>query len=341
MPSTATSQQMPAKGSIKLKRGGKVQKDYTAYIMIAPFLLAFFAFGFYPLVNTFYLSVTNATLMKKTYDFNGIDNYLSVLRDKFFFQSILNTWKIWMMNFIPQVGIAMLLAVWMTNSRLKIRLIGFWRAIFYLPNLLMPTTVAVFFSSLFSIYSPVNTLLVGQLHVFSAAVDFKINEPFMQGLAAYIQWWMWFGNTLIILIAGMSSISESLYEAAMVDGANTATIFRKITLPILRPVLVYTLITSLVGGMQMFDIPYLLTDGRGSPNGALSTLMVLLYRKFQSSKGPIGIASTVGVFIFIITGIVAVIVFYLLRDKDAIAMRKDRKRYAKQRANKAKGGAAR
>jgi multiple sugar transport system permease protein len=332
---------MPVKGSIKLKRGGKVQKDYTAYLMIAPFFLAFLAFGFYPLFNTFYLSVTNATLMNKTYKFNGIDNYISVWRDKFFLQSVLNTWKIWLMNFIPQVGIAMLLAVWMTNTRLKIRLIGFWRAIFYLPNLLMPATVAAFFGSLFDLYSPVNSLLVGQLHIVSKAIDFQISEPFMQGLVAYIQWWMWFGNTLIILIAGMSSISESLYEAAMVDGANTATIFRRITLPILRPVLVYTLITSLVGGMQMLDIPYMITDQRGSPNGSLQTLMVYLYLKYKASKGPIGIASAVGVYIFIITGIVAIIVFFLLRDKDEIAMQKERKRFQKQRAMQAKGGAAR
>ena len=341
MPSTATNQQMPVKGSIKQKRGGKVQKDYTAYIMIAPFVLAFFAFGFYPLANTFYLSVTNATLMTPTYKLIGIKNFVSVFNDKFFIQSIFNTWKIWMLNFVPQLGIAMLLAVWMTNTRLNIKLIGFWRAIFYLPNLLMPTTVAVLFLSIFDFYGPANQLLVGNLHIVSKAITFKINEPFMQGTVAYIQWWMWFGNTLIILIAGMSSISDSLYEAAMVDGANSATIFGKITLPILRPVLVYTLITSLVGGMQMFDIPYLLGEGRGSPNGSLTTLMVFLYMKFKSSKGLIAASSAVGVYIFIITGLVAMLVFFLLRDKDEIAMRKERKRYAKQRANKAKGGATR
>lgn len=341
MPSTATSQQMPVKGSIKLKRGGKVQKDYTAYLMIAPFILAFLAFGLYPMLNTFYLSVTNATLMSRTYKFTGINNYITVLNDKFFLQAILNTWKIWLLNFIPQVGVAMLLAVWMTNTRLKIRLVGFWRAIFYLPNLLMPATVAVLFSSIFDFHGVANQFLVGNLHIIPAAIEWKINESFMQGLVAYIQWWMWFGNTLIILIAGMSSISESLYEAAMVDGASSATIFRKITLPILRPVLVFTLVTSLVGGMQMLDIPILITDGRGSPNGALQTLMILLYMKYKSSKGHIGMASAVGVYIFIITGIVALIVFFLLRDKDEIALKKERKRFQKQRAMQAKGGAAR
>ncbi len=341
MPSAATKQQMPVQGSVKLKKGGKVQKDYTAYIMIAPFIIAFLAFGLYPMINTFYLGFTNATLMQRELKFNGFANFELLLQDKFLPQSILNTWKIWIMNFIPQIGIAMLLAVWMTNVRLKIRAIGFWRAIFYLPNLLMPATVAVLFSSLFDLYSPVNQILVGGLHIFPEAINFKINEPFMQGLVAYIQWWMWFGNTLIILIAGMSSISESLYEAAMVDGANTFTMFRKITIPVLRPVLVYTLVTSLVGGMQMLDIPYLITDARGSPNGALMTMFVLMYMKFKSSKGHIGLASAMGIIIFFITAAVAMLVFFLLRDKDDVALQKDRKRYKKQQKIKAKGGAAR
>jgi len=340
MPSAATKQQMPVQGSVKLKRGGKVQKDYTAYIMIAPFIIAFLAFGFYPIVNTLYLSLTNATLMSRNYNMQGLKNFELLLQDKFFFQSIVNTWKIWILNFIPQIGIAMLLAVWMTNVRLKIRAIGFWRAVFYLPNLLMPATVAVLFSSLFDFYGVANQFLVGSLHVFSEAMDFKINETFMQGLVAYIQWWMWFGNTLIILIAGMSSISESLYEAAMVDGANTFTMFRKITIPVLRPVLVYTLVTSLVGGMQMFDIPYLITDQRGSPNGSLMTMFVLMYMKFKSSKGHIGLASATGIMTFIITAVVALIVFFLLRDKDELALQKDRKRYKKQQKIKARGGAA-
>lgn len=341
MPSAATKQQMPVQGSVKLKRHGKVQKDYTAYIMIAPFIIAFLLFGFYPMVNTLYLSLTNATLMSRTYEFTGLKNFGILLNDRYFPQSILNTWIIWVSNFIPQIGVAMLLAVWMTNTRLKIRAIGFWRAIFYLPNLLMPTTVAALFFSLFDLYGPVNQLLAGNLDIISEAIHFRNSEPFMQGLVAYIQWWMWFGNTLIILIAGMSSISDSLYEAAMVDGANTFTIFRKITLPILRPVLVYTLVTSVVGGMQMFDIPYLITDGRGSPNGALMTMFVLMYMKFKSGKGYIGLASAMGICTFIITGICALIIFFILRDKDDIAMKKERKRFKKQQRNKAKGVAAR
>ncbi len=127
---------------------------------------------------------------------------------------------------------------------------------------------------------------------------------------------MWFGNTIIILMAGMTSIPLSLYEAAMVDGASATQMFWRITLPLLKPILVYVFVTSMVGGMQMFDIPYLLTDGRGSPSGSILTNNMLMYLKFSSSKGHIGAASSVGVMVFLMTSVCALAIFYFLRDRD-------------------------
>jgi multiple sugar transport system permease protein len=128
---------------------------------------------------------------------------------------------------------------------------------------------------------------------------------------------MWFGQTTIILMAGMTSISVQVYEAALVDGATSFQMFRYITLPLIKPVTIYILVTSLVGGMQMFDIPMLLTDGRGSPANSILTNNILMYMKFRSSKGHIGAAASVGVLVFIMTTICSLLIFYLLRDKDA------------------------
>jgi multiple sugar transport system permease protein len=135
-------------------------------------------------------------------------------------------------------------------------------------------------------------------------------------MVVFIQWWMWFGQTGIIVMAGMTSIPIALYEAAMVDGATAAQMFRRITLPLLKPILIFIFVTSLVGGMQMFDIPYLLTDGRGAPQSSIQTNNILMYMKFASSKGHIGAASSVGVLVFIMTTICALGIFYLLREKD-------------------------
>jgi ABC-type sugar transport system permease subunit len=138
-----------------------------------------------------------------------------------------------------------------------------------------------------------------------------------RGLVIFIQWWTWFGQTVIIIMAGITSISVQLYEAAMVDGASPSQMFTNITLPLLKPILIFIFVSSLVGGMQMFDIPYLLTDGRGSPSKSILTNNILMYMKFSSSKGHIGAASSVGVLVFFMTTVVALGIFYVLRDRDA------------------------
>lgn len=298
------------------KRSSKINKNYYGYLFTAPFIIGFLAFSFYPLIYTFYLSFTNMTLMSDGYKIVGFDNFKTLFQDKFFVQALGNTWKIWLLNFIPQIGFAMLLSVWFTSTRLKLKFVGVWRAIYYLPNLLMPATIAVLFFNLFSLYGPVNQITV-RSGIVNSAIDYFRNTGWTQGIVVFVQWWMWFGSTLIILMAGMTSISPSYYESAMVDGASGMQMFNKITLPLLRPILVYTLVTSLVGGMQMFDIPYMLTDGRGSPNGAIMTMNVLMYMKFSSSKGHIGAAASVGIMIFIVTSIAALLILRLLRDREA------------------------
>ena len=298
-----------------IKHKAKINKNFYGYLFTAPFIIGFLVFSLYPLIYTFYLSLTDMTMMKKSYEFIGFTNFTKLFADKYFLQSLANTWKIWLLNFIPQLGIAMLLAVWFTSTRLKIKFVGFFRTIYYLPNLLMPATIAVLFFNLFSFYGPVNQVIV-RGGIVDNALDFFRSSGWTQSILIYIQWWMWFGATLIILMAGMTSISPTYYESAMVDGANSWQMFSRITLPLLRPVLIYVLITSLVGGMQMFDMPYMLTDGRGSPNGSIMTMNVLMYMKFSSNKGHIGAAATVGVMIFIITCAAALLVFKVLKERE-------------------------
>ena len=293
-----------------------LKRNYYGYLFIAPFVIAFLIFGLYPIYNTIALSFTDTTLMSKTSNFVGIKNFERLFADDIFMNAVKNTWLLWILNFIPQVGIAMLLSVWFTNSRLKIKAVGVWRALFFLPNLLMPAAVAALFFSLFSFYGPVNQFMV-RSGFLPEAMQFLQNVTVTRSLVIFIQWWMWFGQTIIILIAGMTSIPLPLYEAAMVDGATSTQMFNRITLPLLKPILIYVFVTSLVGGMQMFDIPFLLTDGRGSPSGSIMTNNILMYLKFSSSKGHIGAASSVGVLVFFMTSICALAIFYFLREKDS------------------------
>jgi ABC-type sugar transport system permease subunit len=286
------------------------------YVFIAPFVIGFLLFGLYPVYNTLALSFTNTTLLTHKDDFVGLTNFIRLFSDNTFIKAVTNTWQLWLMNFIPQLGIAILLAVWFTNVRLKVKGVGIWRMLFYMPNLLMPAAVAALYFSLFSYYGPVNQILVRGGFI-PEAIDFIRSIGTMRGLVVFIQWWMWFGQTTIILMAAMSSISLSLYEAAVIDGAHDWQIFRYITLPLIKPVMIFILVTSLVGGMQMFDIPYLLTDGRGSPANSILTNTIMMYMRFRSNEGHIGAASAIGVMVFLMTTIVALMIFFLLRDKDA------------------------
>ena len=292
----------------------KIKSISPGYFFVAPFIIGFLLFGLYPVYNTLSLSFTDATLMKSDYNFIGFQNFVRLFNDNTFITAITNTWELWIMNFIPQIGIAMLLAVWFTNSRLKIKGGGIWRMLFYMPNLLMPAAIAALYFSLFSYYGPVNQFLV-RADIIPEAIDYLRNKEITRGIVVFIQWWMWYGQTTILLMAAITSISPSLYEAAVMDGAGIWKMFRYVTLPLIKPVLIYVLVTSLVGGMQMFDIPMLLTDGRGSPANSILTNNIMMYMRFRSSQGHIGAASSIGVMVFIMTTFVALMIFYLLREK--------------------------
>jgi len=292
-----------------------INKDSTGYLFILPFVLIFLIFGLWPLINTFRLSFTDTMLMSRSYKYVGINNFFQIINDPNFIKAFKNTAYIWILNFLPQIGFALLISVWFTSKRLNLKGVGIFRTLFYLPNILMPAAIAALFAALFDYYGPANQILV-RLGILPEGMNFFRDSNFTQAMVIYIQWFMWFGQTIIILMAGMTSISGDFYESAMIDGASSGQMFRKITLPMLRPVLVYTLVTSLVGGMQMFDIPFMLTDGRGAPNGSIMTANVFMYLKYSSNKGHIGLASTVGVIIFVITSIVALAIFKILKDPD-------------------------
>ena len=277
----------------KPKSRFRFKRDYYGYLFIAPFVIGWLLFGLYPVNNTFYLRYTDTTMMSKTSEWDGQPNYQRLFADDTFMSAVKNTWLLWILNFIPQIGIALIASVWFTSTRLKLRAVGIWRMIYFLPNLLMPAAIAALFFSLFSFYGPVNQFMV-RSGIQSEAVHYLQSPTFTRGLVIYIQWWMWFGSTIIILMAGMTSISISLYESAMVDGANAWQMFWRITVPLLKPILIYIFVTSLVGCMQMFDNPFLLTDGRGSPSQSNLTNKILMYLKFASSRGLKGAATAGG-----------------------------------------------
>lgn len=219
------------------------------------------------------------------------------------------------MNFAPQLGIALVLAIWLTDVKLNLHGKNLFRAIFYLPNLLMATSVAILFKSLFAYpIGPVNQFLM-KIGFITEAFQFDRSPWAMRLIVAFIQWWMWCGQTLILLMAAITSISPSLYEAAVIDGANEWQCTWRITIPQLRPMMFYLLITSMVGGMQMFEIPFLITGMHGEPDYKIRTTAVYMYNTAFQGKNNYSYAAAISIGMFIITIILAWCINQITKEK--------------------------
>jgi multiple sugar transport system permease protein len=217
-----------------------------------------------------------------------------------------NTLIMWILGFVPQILVSLLLGAWFSNPSLRLKGQRFFKTVIYLPNLIMASAFAMLFFTLFSEGGPINDILVS-IGILDKPYKFLDNMWSTRGLVALMNFLMWFGNTTILLMAGMMGIDTSLFEAAEVDGANSTQVFFKITLPLLRPILVYVLITSLIGGLQMFDVPQILTNATGNPMRSTMTLIMYLNKHLYSKN--FGTGGALSVLMFIITGILSMIVF--------------------------------
>jgi multiple sugar transport system permease protein len=274
------------------------KKTKFGIIFVTPYLLTFAVFQLYPIIYSFYLSLTTQISNKK-FVFCGLKNYIYLLQDQLFWKSIGNTWIIWLLCFIPQIVCALLLAILL--SQYKIKGAGFFRAVFYLPNLVTAASIGVLFSVLFDWQTGTVNKLLLKLNFINQAVNWMSLPAFAQGITAFIQWWMWFGYSTILLTAGIKAIPDELLEAAVVDGANNRQKLFKITLPLLKPTLLYVLVTSLIGGMQIFDIPMTLTNGNGEPQKSLMTMVLYLYNSaFTNHNYSYGATVSYGLFVVVL-----------------------------------------
>ena len=227
----------------------KKKKDYNrwGYLFVLPFVIVFLVFSIYPVLRTLYLSLTSY----KGYGdavWIGIDNYIRVFKDRFFWRDLWNTVKIWGVNIILQIGLAFLLTIIFSDIKYKVKGLSVFRAVFYLPNLIAATSVAFLFKTLLDWkYGTFNQMLM-TLGLTDQQINWMGTVSTAPWVISIIQTWMWFGNSFIILMAAVQGINPDYFEAAAIDGAGRWTVFRKITLPLIRPILLYVLITSLIGG---------------------------------------------------------------------------------------------
>jgi multiple sugar transport system permease protein len=293
-------------------------------------VLAFLFFSLYPTVYTAVIGFTDFKGMGRT-DFNFLENpfqnFELILKNPSFQQSLKNTVIIWLINFIPQVLLALLLTAWFTRHRNKIKGQGAFKVLFYMPNIITAATIAILFNSLFGYpMGPANDLFK-TLGLSGEPINFLVQKWTSRGIVAFIQFWMWYGYTMIVLISGVLGMNPELFEASEIDGASGAQTFFYITLPNLRTILLYTLITSMIGGLQMFDIPRLFLFG--GPDNATLTTSLFIYNQAFSGSYMYNRASAASMLMFVIIAILSAIVFYIMRDKYAAQLYKEKKNQIK------------
>lgn len=285
---------------------------YSPYLYIAPFFLLFGVFGSYPLIYTFWVSLHDWDLLGAEHTFIGFDNYTQLLAGPDFWHSVVNTLGIFVISTVPQL----LLALWLANllnRRLRARTT--WRMAVLIPNVTSTAAVAIVFAVLFGReFGMINWLLD---HVGVGAVDWKANRFASWVAISTMVDWRWTGYNALIFLAAMQAIPRDLYESASIDGASRSRQFWSITVPLLKPTIVFAVIISTIGGLQLFTEPRLFNSGtnaiRGGPLRESQTVTMYMFENAFAPHYNFGYGSAIAWLLFALIGVVAAVNVLLLR----------------------------
>jgi len=279
-----------------------VSKRFTPYLFILPFLLLFLAFMIYPILESFYLSFTAAE--GSTSSWIGLDNFRQLFGDRLYWKSMLNITIILLVQVPVMLFLAFLLAVAVNNDNIRGRSI--FRLAIFMPVLIDLVTYSIVFSILFNDqYGVLNYFL----QLFHLPGIHWVQDAFWAKVTIIIAiTWRWTGYNAIILLAGLQAIPENIYESAAIDGASEIRKFFQITMPMLKPIFLFCAIMSIIGTLQLFTEPFLLTNG-GQPDNSTETPVLFIYQyAFQSFH--FGYASAAA---YVLTAIVAIFSYLQIR----------------------------
>jgi cellobiose transport system permease protein len=291
----------------------KLDSGVSPYLYIAPFFVVFGIFGLFPLAYTAYVSLTDRKLLGGTTHYIGLDNYTALIHDSYFWNAVENTLGIWVISTVPQLLIALGLAH-LLNTRLRGRTL--FRMCVILPQVTSLVAVALIFTQLFSRdYGLVNYGLgaFGFNHV-----DWEAGRLSSWIALSVMVTWRWAGYNALIYLAAMQGIPDELYEAAAIDGAKGWKQFTHVTIPMLRPTIIFTVIVSTIGGLQLFTEPYLFQPlkqvGTGGSSRQYQTVVMYLYEKaFGSTQFNFGYAAAIGWALFLLIAVVSLVNFLVVR----------------------------
>lgn len=311
----------------KNKAPRSVSYSRYGYYFILPFFIVYAIFSLWPLLSTFYYSLFEYTTrnLKETVSFAGLLNYKKLLgfvegETPYFLKYLGNTVRIWFFNFVPQILLSLLLAAWLTDNRKKLKARGLYKIMIYMPNIITAASISMLFYAFLNQFGPVMTAL-RNLGWIAQDANIMTSKWGTSLAISFILFWMWYGNTTLLLISGMLGINSSLYEAADIDGASGWQKFTRITVPLLKPVLMYVLVTSAIGGLQLYDIPALfnVSGSIGMPDDTSTTVTMYIMRLYTTDLGR---ASAVSILLFVVTMLVSLVLLYTMRQTDTLPRRR-------------------
>lgn len=302
-------------------RWDKFQRKYAPYFFVSPFFILFAIFGLFPTIFSIYLSFQswNPVQGLGSMEFVGLENYTFLLTDPWFHKALYNTFWLAIASGVPQHLIAIPLAFALVSSFQRFR--HALTAAYFLPFITSAVAVAILFGTIFGTQFGALNYVIGQLAdwpltawMFSGIRDqLPINwlgrAPYIKPAIAILVIWQYFGFNVVLYSAGLATIPKDYYEAAEVDGATILQRFWHITLPLLRPMIFYAVTLTIIGNLQLFDQPFILTGGTGGTGQAGMTVAMYLYRTgFEWSM--MGSAAAMSWVLFLFIGLATAIHFY-------------------------------
>ena len=291
----------------------RLDAKVSPYAYVSPFFLLFIVFGLFPLGYTAYVSLTDRTLLSSDTHFVGLENYANLIHDSYFWNAVGNTLGIWIISTVPQLLIALGLAH-LLNTKLKAR--TFFRMCVVLPQVTSLVAVALIFTQLFSRdYGLINYVLqlFGIHHV-----NWESGRLSSWFALSVMVTWRWAGYNALIYLAAMQAIPDELYEAAAIDGARAWKQFLHVTVPMLRPTIIFTVIISTIGGLQLFAEPYLFEPLKQGATGGSArqyqTVVMYMYEKaFAGTQFKFGYAAAIGWGLFLLIALISLVNFLIVR----------------------------
>ena len=285
----------------------EIKKNKSIYLYISPFYILFLIFGLFPILYSIVLSFQKWDGISEP-QFVGLSQFQMMLKDIDFWKSILNTFIIWFESTVPMLVFALIIAFLINSKFIKGREV--YRVLYFLPNVTSVVAVAIVFATLFgNKYGLLNYFLT---KLGLSPIEWLKVPKWLQVAISSMVVWRWTGYNAIIYLAGLQKIPTNLYEAAKIDGATGVQTFFKITIPLLNPVIIFTVITSTIGGLQLFTEPQVLIGDGGGPGGGGMTIVLYLYRQ-AFVKHSFGYAATISWGLFFIIAVFSIINWLVVR----------------------------